>query len=195
MEAAEPAAQSRRPAAAVASSQHCPWQWQQQRSKQWQQQRSRHPPAATGQRGDATGLPNHARARGQRARDAGGGCPDRGSERGVTARPEAGSRGHAPSATNAEVKFSDVGGHIRGARHGRQQRLVGGPGGDPHLGGYLGRRPEGWQRRRGAQSQPRLCPTPAGRKSGSTLPPFDLRIIDDGQKMAKPGMDRRCCKH
>ena len=102
---------------------------------------------------------------------------DRGSERGVTARPEAGSRGHAPSATNAEVKFSDVGGHIRGARHGRQQRLVGGPGGDPHLGGYLGRRPEGWQRRRGAQSQPRLCPTPAGRKSGSTLPPFDLRII------------------
>ena len=81
---------------------------------------------------------------------------DRGSERGVTARPEAGSRGHAPSATNAEVKFSDVGGHIRGARHGRQQRLVGGPGGDPHLGGYLGRRPEGWQRRRGAQSQPRL---------------------------------------
>ena len=101
---------------------------------------------------------------------------DRGSERGVTARPEAGSRGHAPSATNAEVKFSDVGGHIRGARHGRQQRLVGGPGGDPHLGGYLGRRPEGWQRRRGAQSQPRLRPTPAGRKSGSTLPPFDLRI-------------------
>ena len=82
MEAAEPAAQSRpvtesrQPAAAsVASSQHCPWQWQQQRSKQWQQQRSRHPPAATGQRGDATGLPNHARARGQRARDAGGGCP------------------------------------------------------------------------------------------------------------------------
>ena len=102
---------------------------------------------------------------------------DRGSERGVTALPEAGSRGHAPSATNAEVKFSGVGGHIRGARHGRQQRLVGGPGGDPHLGGYLGRRPEGWQRRRGAQSQPRLRPTPAGRKSGSTLPPFDLRII------------------
>jgi hypothetical protein len=102
---------------------------------------------------------------------------DRGSERGVTAWPEAGSRGHAPSGTNAEVKFSDVGGHIRGARHGRQQRLVGGPGGDPHLGGYLGRRPEGWQRRRGAQSQPRLRPTPAGRKSGSTLPPFDLRII------------------
>jgi hypothetical protein len=75
VEAAEPAAQSRRPAAAVASSQHCPWQRQQQRSKQWQQQRSRHPPAATGQRGDATGPPNHARARGQRARDAGGGCP------------------------------------------------------------------------------------------------------------------------
>ena len=178
MEAAEPAAQSRRPAAAVASSQHCPWQWQQQRSKQWQQQRSRHPPAATGQRGDATGprliTPAHAaRGLGMLAAVA----RDRGSERGVTARPEAGSRGHAPSATNAEVKFSDVGGHIRGARHGRQQRLVGGPGGDPHLGGYLGRRPEGWQRRRGAQSQPRLRPTPAGRKSGSTLPPFDLRII------------------
>ena len=177
MEAAEPAAQSRpvtesrQPAAAsVASSQHCPWL----RQQQW----SRQPPAATGQRGDAMGprliTPTHAaRGLGMLAAVA----RDRGSERGVTARPEAGSRGHAPSATNAEVKFSDVGGHIRGARHGRQQRLVGGPGGDPHLGGYLGRRPEGWQRRRGAQSQPRLRPTPAGRKSGSTLPPFDLRII------------------
>ena len=102
---------------------------------------------------------------------------DRGSERGATARPEAGSRGHAPSATNAEVKFSGARGHIRGARHGRQQRLVGGPGGDPHLGGCLGRRPEGWQRRRGAQSQPRLRRPPALRNSGSTLPPFDLRII------------------
>ena len=119
---------------------------------------------------------------------------DRGSERGVTARPEAGSRGHAPSATNAEVKFSDVGGHIRGARHGRQQRLVGGPGGDPHLGGYLGRRPEGWQRRRGAQSQPRLRPTPAGRKSGSTLPPFDLRIIRLCMSTSKTcGPGRRQC--
>ena len=50
-------------------------QWPAASTVQRQQQRSRHPPAATGQRGDATGLPNHARARGQRARDAGGGCP------------------------------------------------------------------------------------------------------------------------
>ena len=164
MEAAEPAAQSRRPAASTvhgSGSSSGAGSHRQRRVSEvmpW----------------DRLITPAHAaRGLGMLAAVA----RDRGSERGATARPEAGSRGHAPSATNAEVKFSGARGHIRGARHGRQQRLVGGPGGDPHLGGCLGRRPEGWQRRRGAQSQPRLRRPPALRNSGSTLPPFDLRII------------------
>ena len=95
-------------------------------------------------------------------RDRGGA---RGAERGHSA---AVCRGHEPGHERAERR-----GHIRqwprtNSRRaaGRQWRLAGGPGGNPHIAGYLGSRPEGWQQRRGSQSQPRLRRPAAESDSG-----------------------------
>ena len=95
-------------------------------------------------------------------RDRGGA---RGAERGHSV---AVCRGHERGHERAERRGQIPGGRgqIRRRVAGQQRRLAGGPGGDPHIAGYLGRRPEGWQQRRGSQSQPRLRRAASLRNSG-----------------------------
>ena len=84
-------------------------------------------------------------------RDQGGA---RGAERGHSAAVCRGhERGHERAERRGQIRRWPRTNSRRAA--GRQRRLVGGPGGNPHIAGYLGSRPEGWQQRRGSQSQPR----------------------------------------
>ena len=151
---------------------HGSQQWQQPADSgclQQQQQRwSRQPPAAAGEAGDATSQPARACARGQMAPGADRGCPGPGRCARSRARPQRGRmprarawsrarRGHERGHERAERR-----GQIRRWRRsnsrraaGRQRRLAGGPGGNPHIARYRGSRPERWQQRRGSQSQTR----------------------------------------
>ena len=84
-------------------------------------------------------------------RDRGGA---RGAERGHSAAVCRGhERGHERAERRGQIRRWWRSNSRRAA--GRQRRLAGGPGGNPHVARYLGSRPEGWQQRRGSQSQPR----------------------------------------
>jgi hypothetical protein len=85
-------------------------------------------------------------------RDRGGA---RGAERGHSVAVCRGhERGHERAERRGQIRRWPRTNSRRAA--GRQRRLAGGPGGNPHIAGYLGSRPEGWQQRRGSQSQPWL---------------------------------------
>ena len=88
-------------------------------------------------------------------RDRGGA---RGAERGHSAAVCRGhERGHERAERRGQIRRWPRTNSRRAA--GRQRRLAGGPGGNPHIAGYLGSRPEGWQQRRGSQSRSAVhCP-------------------------------------
>ena len=165
-------------------------QWQQpadsgclQQQQQQQQQRwSRQPPAAAGEAGDATSQPARACARGQMAPGADRGCPGPGwcawsrarPQRGRVPRARAWARARRAPRTNspvAEDKFAARGGPAAAAcRWPRRQPT---------------HRRIPWVPARGLAAAARVTEPAAARRpaaprnSGSTLPPFDLRIIQN----------------